>query len=455
MKYLAEQKFFKIFTNLKFAIFILFIIAASSSLGSFIEQDEPISFYKKNYLSTKPIYGFIDSNIILGLGIDHVYRTWWFLTLLVILGFCLISCTITRQFPLFLTSKDFFFKKEKKSFLNLPFFVKIKNIYYLKEAILLKIQSFNFYIYQNKSFLYAYKGLVGRISPILVHFSLLIILIGSSIGAFQNFQAQEFLPKGELFHIQNPVQSGWFTFFPNTSARVNDFWVEYEKKKIHQFYSSLSILDNNAKELRQQTISVNNPLRYKNIDFYQSDWNLLGIRVKNIKEKKIQEFPLFLLNKNPKSWVTWIWVEIAPEKKKNYTIVFDELKNTFLVYNEQGKFFGNGIDMGVPVFLSSHSTDYSFLKEEEDKSSFFILDIIPSTGLLIKYDVSIWIIYLGFGILMLTACLSYLPYTQFWIFFQEKNSWIGGSTNRGKIQLEIEFENLIRFIEKNMNPYAV
>ena len=48
---------------------------------------------------------------------------------------------------------------------------------------------------------------------------------------------------------------------------------------------------------------------------------------------------------------------------------------------------------------------------------------------------------------MITTSLSYLPYTQIWIFSQRKNSWIGSLTNRGKIQLEIEFENLIRYIE--------
>ena len=52
---------------------------------------------------------------------------------------------------------------------------------------------------------------------------------------------------------------------------------------------------------------------------------------------------------------------------------------------------------------------------------------------------------------MLTTCLSYLPYTQIWIYNDGKNSWIGCSTNRGKIQVEIEFENLIRYLEKTTN----
>ncbi len=335
-----------------------------------------------------------------------------------------MGCTITRQFPIFKNSKDYSFKKEKKSFLNLPFFVKIENIYYLKEIILLKIQKLNFYIYQNENLVYGYKGLIGRISPILVHLSLIIILIGSLIGAFKNFKAQEVLPKGELFHIQNPIRVGWFTELPDVNIRVNDFWVEYEKKKIHQFYSTLSILDNYGNEIKEQTISVNNPLRYKNIDIYQSDWNLLGIRLEKLGEKKIYEFPLFSLNKTAKSWITWV-----KDSDKNYSLLFDQLKQTFLLYDERGNFLKE-----------------SKLGEIIDKE-YKISDILPSTGLLIKYDPSIGIIYFGFGLLMITTSLSYLPYTQIWIFHNSKNSWIGGITNRGKIQVEIEFENLIRYIE--------
>ena len=190
---------------------------------------------------------------------NHVYRTWWFFTLIFFLVFSLFSCTLTRQFPIFSNSKEYFFKQNKKSFLNLPFSVKFKNTFYLKENIVSKLQDLDFYIYQKGNFIYGYKGLIGRISPILVHFSLILILLGSFLSAFNNFKAQEILPKGEIFHIQNPIQIGWFTYLPTFTTRINDFWVEYEKNRIHQFYSNLSLLDNFGNEIKQQTISVNNP----------------------------------------------------------------------------------------------------------------------------------------------------------------------------------------------------
>ena len=78
MKSVYTKKIIKLLTDLKFALAVLLTIAIASSLGSFIEQDEPILFYQQNYPVEKPIYGFINSNFILILGLDHIYRTWWF-----------------------------------------------------------------------------------------------------------------------------------------------------------------------------------------------------------------------------------------------------------------------------------------------------------------------------------------------------------------------------------------
>ena len=428
MNLFRVKKSLKIFTDLKFAIAILITIAIASSLGSFIEQDENLEYYQEIYPINKPIYGFITWKTIIFLGLDHVYINWWFLILLLILSISLVSCTFTRQFPLFTNSKDYFFKKNKSSFLNLPFSVQVKNIYYLKENIINKIQKSNFYIFQFGNLVYGYRGLVGRISPILVHLSLIIILLGSSWGAFNNFKAQEILPKGEIFHIQNPIKIGNITILPDLSTRVNDFWVEYEDNRIKQFYTNLSILNNKGKEIKNQTISVNNPLRYQNVDFYQSDWNLLGIRIKSdIKLDKISEIPLFPLKDKTKSWITWI----ENKEGKPNTLIFDQLQNIFSVYDDQGNFI-----------KTSNVGDILFNKQ--------IIDIIPATGLQIKYDPSIPIIYTGFGLLMVTAFLSYLPYTQIWIYNQKNSCWLGSITNRGKINLEIEFENLIREIENSL-----
>ena len=424
MKILKIQNYFKFFNKFSFGIIILVLIACASSIGSFIEQDEELNFYQQNYPLDKPIYGFINWKLIETIGLDHIYSTWWFIALLITLGISLISCSITRQFPIVSNAKEYFFKKQSIAFLRLPLSIKFKNIYYLKETIILQLQKLQFYIYQNKNLVYGYQGLIGRISPILVHISLLLILGGSSIGAFVNFTAQELLPKGEIFRIQNTIKVGPLTNLPTLNIRVNDFWVDYENNRIHQFYSNISILNNYGVELKEQTISVNNPLRLNGIDIYQSDWNLLGLRLKNLTTNEISEIPVFQLKQKSKSWITWI--------KDEVTIVFDKLENTYNVYNKKGE------------FLETKNLG------DEISKNLVLIDVLPSTGLLIKYDPSIFIIYSGFGLLIITTFLSYLPYTQVWIFSQKGNTWLGATTNRGKIQVELEFENLIRYVENKL-----
>lgn len=418
---------FQKISTLSFGILILSLIAFASSLGSFIEQDQSLDFYQKNY--SKAIFGIFDFSFLFFFGLNHVYSTSWFFFLLFLFGLSLLTCTLNRQFPLFLNSKEFFFKKQKNSFLSLPFSVKIKNIFYLKEVFLGKLQNQDFYIYQKQNFLYGYKGLIGRISPILVHFSLLFILLGVSIGAVSNWKVQEMLPKGELFHLQNPIRVGWLSSIPQINTRVNDFWVEYNNNQIHQFYTNLSILNNFGEEIKEQNISVNNPFHYKNVDFYQSDWNFLGIRIKNKETKKTYEFPLFPFKNQGKSGITWI-----KEKNQIKSVGIEQLKNTFGIYQKEG------------IFLEEKNLG----EKLSSNSSFIIVEILSSTGLLLKSDSSIFLVYSGFGFLMITASLSYLPYTQIWLVKKKENSWIGSSTNRGKIQLEFEFENFLRALESHL-----
>ena len=71
MKKLFNSKFFltqfilKKISSLSFGIFLLSIIAITSSLGSIIEQDELPSYYDENY--KKPIFGIINSSFGNGL----------------------------------------------------------------------------------------------------------------------------------------------------------------------------------------------------------------------------------------------------------------------------------------------------------------------------------------------------------------------------------------------------
>ena len=85
--------------NLKVAIALLFIIGILIALGTFIEQDQTLAFYKENYPETKPIWGFIDWKFLINLNLNQIYTAPLFLFILLLFGSSLLACTFTTQLP--------------------------------------------------------------------------------------------------------------------------------------------------------------------------------------------------------------------------------------------------------------------------------------------------------------------------------------------------------------------
>ena len=64
-----RQNIFKSIADLRFAIFILLVIAAFSVIGTVIEQDQSIETYKLNYPLTNRVFGFCGSSGFLAVGL--------------------------------------------------------------------------------------------------------------------------------------------------------------------------------------------------------------------------------------------------------------------------------------------------------------------------------------------------------------------------------------------------
>ena len=293
--------------------------------------------------------------------------------------------------------------------------------------VLSRLQQSQYSIFQQKNIVYCYKGLIGRIAPIIVHFSMILVLVGTIIGSLFGFKAQEIIPKTETFHIQNVITNGQLTIVPKISARINDFWITYTKQRtISQFYSDISILNQKGNEIKRKTSFVNSPLIYKGIYYYQTDWNLTGLRFQDFN-RQIVEYPLvnILSNKN-KVWLTWI--PSNQTLKEGIIIITDNLQGYCSVYNDLGIFLGN---LELNESLSSDPR-------------FTLLEIISSTGLQIKTDPGIPIIYTGFFFLMLSTLISYISYSQIWIIQEEQKVFIGGNTTRAVFEFELEFFKFIK-----------
>lgn len=420
-----KQRFFRLLADLRFAIFILLLISLCSIIGTVIEQDQSLEIYKLNYPLTNQLFGFLSWDRILEFGLDHVYKTCWFLTLILLFGVSLITCTFLQQLPSLKIARRCQFFRTTDQFCRLKISTILNN--FSLNKVLSRLRRSQYSIFQQKNIVYCYKGLIGRIAPIVVHFSMILVLVGTIVGSLFGFKAQEIIPKTETFHIQNILNNGQLTIVPKVSARINDFWIIYTKQKtISQFYSDISILNNEGNEIERKTSFVNSPLIYKGIYYYQTDWNLTGLRFQDLN-RQIIEYPLVnILSNNNKVWLTWIPSNQTLDD--GIIIITDNLQGYCSVYNDLGIFLGN---LELNESLTSNP-------------SFTLLEIISSTGLQIKTDPGIPIIYTGFFFLMVSTLISYISYSQIWIIQEKQKVFIGGNTTRALFEFELEFFKFIK-----------
>jgi cytochrome c biogenesis protein len=95
------------------------IIAGFSIFGTVIEQNQTLEFYKDNYPQNKLVFGLLNWEIIKFFNLDDVYKSWWYLSLLVLLGLSLITCSFTKQLPMLKISKQWKFLRIKQELKNI------------------------------------------------------------------------------------------------------------------------------------------------------------------------------------------------------------------------------------------------------------------------------------------------------------------------------------------------
>lgn len=433
----ALWKFIYLLGNLKLAILLLLFIASMSSLGTVIEQEKTASFYETNYPISNPVAGFINSDVILFFGLDHVYTTNWFLISLFLFGGSLLSCTFSRQIPSLKLARLWKFFKNDSNVSKMGMSFSLNNGSLVQFSYLLRQKNYN--VIQQGPYMYAYKGLIGKIGPILVHMSIICILIGSVIGSLTGFMLQELVPKGELFHLQNVISSGPLSYIQQDfEGYIQDFNIAYnDQGMVDQFYSEVHILDNDLQLKKEKTIFVNEPLRYSGIIFYQTDWSIAALKF-TLNKKEIVELPLREI-RGENSSRFWIGsLDYGPKSK--LIIVLQDLTGRYFLYNSEKKLLGQS-EIGKKIFFNGNEIRLN--------------KILPSTGLQIKSDPGIPLVYIGFFFLIFSVLLSYKSYFQIWVVKRENRVYVYGDTNRAVYFFEKTILELINSLQNDSVRFKI
>ncbi|MEH2403122.1 cytochrome c biogenesis protein [Nostoc sp.] len=427
-----RQELLPVLTNLRLAIALLLLIAIFSSTGTVIEQGQSPAFYQANYPEHPALFGFLTWKVIQVVGLDHVYRTWWFLALLILFGTSLTACSFTRQLPALKAAQRWKYYEEPRQFQKLALSAELDTGSLNSLSEILQKRRYKIFPDQEKeNLLYARKGIVGRIGPIIVHIGIVAILLGGIWGAMTGFLAQEMVASGDTFQVRNIVDAGPLAAAQvpkDWSVRVNRFWIDYTPSGgIDQFYSDMSVLNNQGKEVDHKKIFVNEPLRYHGVTFYQTDWGIAAVRVQ-FNNSPIFQLPMAQLKTNGNGRIWGTWVPTKPDLSEGVSLLAKDLQGMVLIYDPTGKL--------VDTVRAGMSTQVNGVKLK-------ILDVIGSTGLQIKADPGIPIVYTGFGLLMLGVVMSYFSHSQIWALQKGDRLYVGGKTNRAQVAFEQEVLDIL------------
>jgi cytochrome c biogenesis protein len=256
-------------------------------------------------------------------------------------------------------------------------------------------------------------------------------LVGSILGSLTGFMLQELIPKEELFHLQNLISSGPLSYIPqNFEGYIRDFNIAYnDQGMVDQFYSEIDILDNDLQIKKEKTIFVNEPLRYSGVTFYQTDWSIVSLKF-TLNGRENLEVILREISgeSNSRFWIG----SLEYEAENKVLVVLQDLTGKYLLYDSEKKLLGQS-EIGHKIFFSGNELRLN--------------KILPSTGLQIKSDPGIPLVYIGFFFLIFSVLLSYTSYFQIWVVKKQNKVYVYGDTNRAIYFFEKSIVEIINNVQ--------
>ncbi len=429
------------FASVKLALFTFFILAAASIIGTLIPQGKEMQFYVD-------AFGPGTAKLFQIFNVPDMYNSWWFVSLLVLFSLNLIVCTIDR-FPNIwrLVTMDNL-AMDIGRILKMPkrqTFQSDLPASELARAVEGMSTSWKFDKAEKEEgiLLAAQKGAWTRLGVISVHVSILVIFIGAIIGSIFGFKGSVMIREGgsakEIYlHDANntKIPLGF-------EVRCDRFELQrYNTGAPKEFISDLVVIEN-GEEVREKTIEVNDPLKYRGLTFYQSSYQPLedayAIKIENQKTEASKKFYI-----GPGSAVEW--------KEEGLKFGITNRMGPYGMGEYRHKIWFNDTSQKPIEFWTEEGK--MVIVERPEADYLFSLRPLYYTGLQVAKDPGVWWVYIGCGIMLLGLYVAFfLSHKKVWIYISEKDSHsrihLSGSSNKNKIGFDNDFSALSEKLEQN------
>ncbi len=265
------ESLWRFFASVKLTIVLLISLALTSSIGTFIPQNAGPEEYLHHF-------GPFWFQMFSVLDIFDMYHAWWFQLLILALAVNIVVCSIER---LSKTWKIIFNPDPK---LNPSRILKTRNCqqfnlpadsnkvheicenFFRKRFGRLRIEQ------RSQGFvLAAEKGRWTRLGVYIVHFSVVLLLVGALIGSIFGYEGFVNIAEGQSADKIRLANSSQIRRLP-FSIRCDDFSISfYDNGAPKEYRSSLTLL-RDGREIFKKDIIVNDPLRYEGISIFQASY---------------------------------------------------------------------------------------------------------------------------------------------------------------------------------------
>jgi len=458
----------KFFCSVKLTIVLLLSLALTSIIGTVIPQNQSPDSYLHAFGAFR--YQFLSV-----LGIMDMYHSWWFQGLLLLLTLNIVVCSIDRlssSWKLIFTRNPkvrperYSKRSDARTFTDKR---RVEELVSAYEPLLARRYGYcKVTRSDDVSVIYGEKGRLSRLGVYIVHLSVVLLLIGGLAGSFFGFEGFVNIAEGEAvdtIRIRNTGQIHRLDF----QIRCDDFNLSfYDTGAPKEYRSALSIIDG-GKTVKQKDIIVNDPLRYRGINIFQSSYGKLPP-----EKMSRQDMPMI----GPAEEYTLKFTSTS--SGMGYTITakvgvpvdIPEGLGTFAVMAHEADAKFRGMDVGaalkgiltpvegepVEILLPLKFANFDKMRggnvmiavADQPREGFSFRQTAEEryyTGLQVTNDPGVWLVYTGF-VLMITGCFVtfYLSHRQVCIVIEQlrKNSrvTVAGIADRNKLAMKNITEKL-------------
>jgi len=435
------------FCSLKLTIILLLLLAATSIIGTVLQQNAPAAEYIREY-------GQSNYELFKKLQFIDMYHSTWFIGILALFSVNLICCSI-KNFP-----RVWKFVREPtlvpgegllNNSANRGDLTSKKNL----EETAGKVSAFLSKEFakpvrtekDGKLYFFAQKGIYSRFGAYVTHLSILIVMAGAIIGNVWGYKAWVNIVEGTSV---DSVQSRSGGVIPlGFTVRCDDFDVSYYpgSNRPKDYNSDLVILEN-GQEILKKRIEVNDPLTYKGITFYQSSYGAAGnarfkVRVKNN--------------------ATGDAMEVVADRGQHVKLP-DGYSFSVTDYTDNDRNFGPAIQLHVNTPDGKHGNPFVVWKNYPEFDikrggtfSFSLLEIDQPqfTGLQVAKDPGVNIVWAGCFLMVFGSLTAFFfSHKRIWVRLEEQGSktlvTIAGNAHRNQPGFSLVFEELLHKFESTV-----